>query len=116
MAFFLIGILSTAALVFVAFPLINSKKYQYYLDDMAGLQEHKRLRYLHSQKELVYDNIRDLEQEYQMGKLSDDDFAKLREGLLLEAQQVVTDIDSAEVKQDIEDLIEKEVESHRKTR
>ena len=116
MAFFLMGILSTAALVFVAYPLINTKKYMYYLDDMAGLREHKQLRYLHSQKELVYDNIKDLEQEHQMGKLTDGDFAKLREGLLLEAESVVTDIDGAEVKKDIEDLIEKEVESHRKTK
>lgn len=115
MSFFLMGILSTVALVFVAYPLINSRKYLYYLDDMAGLSEHKKLHYLHSKKELVYDNIRDLEQEYKMGKLSDQDFARLREDLLLEAGEVVKDIDKAEVKKDIEDLIEREVASHRKS-
>jgi hypothetical protein len=49
-----------------------------------------------------------------MGKLAEPDFKRLRAGLLLEAEQVVLEIDDTKVKRDIEDLIEKDVHSHRK--
>ena len=114
-ALLLIGVVSTAALVFVAYPLINPKRHLYYLEEMLGLDEEKKLAYLQSKKQLVYDNIKDLEFEHQMGKLTKSDFERLREGLIGEAEDVTKEIDNAEVKRDIESLIEDEVRSRRKT-
>jgi hypothetical protein len=109
-----IALLAVFALVFVAYPLINPRKYVYYFEEMLTGGTQKKLNYLHSKKSLVYDNIRDLELEYEMGKLAEPDFKRLRAGLLLEAEQVVLEIDDTKVKRDIEDLIEKDVHSHRK--
>ena len=108
------GILSTAALIFVAYPLINPNRHLYFLEDMLGLGDQKKLNYLYSQRALVYENIKDLEMEHDMGKLSEADFKRLREGLMLEAQAIVKAIDDAKVKREIDDLIEKDVSTHRK--
>jgi len=111
-----IGILATLALVFVAFPLVTPRRHLYYLEDMLGLGEQRKLNYLYSQRNLVYDNIKDLKLEFEMGKLSEADFARLRDGLLGEAQDIVRQIDEAKVKQEIEDLIERDVQAHRRVK
>ena len=115
MTILLISLLGALALAFVAQPLFNPRRHVYYFDELlGGGATQKRLTYLQSKKALVYDNIKDLEMEYEMGKLSKTDFERLRAGLLLEAEQVIRDIDDAQVKRDIEELIEKDVRSHRK--
>ena len=111
-----VGILATLALVFVAFPLVTSRRHLYYLDDMLGLGEQKKLNYLYAQRDLSYENIKDLEQEFEMGKLSEADFTRLRDGLFAEAQVIVRQIDEAHVKREIEDLIERDVRAHRKVK
>jgi len=115
MELLLIGIFSAAALAFVAYPLVNSRRYMYYLEDTLGLNEAKKLNYLRSQKNLVFDNIKDLDFEHQMGKLSEADYNRLRDGLMGEAEGVVAEIDKAEIKRDIEVLIEDDVSSRRRT-
>lgn len=114
MTIFAIGLLATAALVFVAYPLVNPKRYVYYFEELLGGGKQKKLNYLRQKKALVYDNIRDLEQEHAMGKLSPEDYTRLRASLMVEAESVVKEIDEAEVRQDIEELIERDVRSHRK--
>lgn len=115
MTILIVSILGLAALAFVAQPLFNPRRYVYYFDELlGGGKTQKQLTYLQSRKALVYDNIKDLEMEYQMGKLAQADFERLRAGLLLEAEQVVKQIDEAQVKRDIDELIEKDVRSHRK--
>jgi hypothetical protein len=115
MTIIVISILALLALAFIAQPLFNSRRYVYYFDELlGGGRTQKQLNYLQSKKALVYDNIKDLELEHQMGKLSDADFDRLRAGLMLEAEQVVKEIDEAQVKRDIEELIEKDARSHRK--
>lgn len=116
MAFLAIGILSTLALVFVAYPLVSARRHVYYLNDLLGTSEEKKLNYLYGQKNLVFDNIKDLEMEHQMGKLSETDYTRLRAGLMNEAERVVKEIDKAEVKREIEDLIEGEVRSRRRVK
>jgi hypothetical protein len=49
-----------------------------------------------------------------MGKLAEADFNRLRDGLLLEAEAAVKEIDEAQVRRDIEDTIEDDVRKHRK--
>jgi hypothetical protein len=110
----LIGILSAAALAFVAYPLVSPKKHLYYLDDMLGAGDQKKLAYLYSRRSVVYDNIRDLDNEFQMGKLSSDDHQRLRDGLMVEAAEVMRAIDEAHLRREIEDMIEHDARSRRR--
>lgn len=114
MAYFLLGILSVASVLFVAYPLYSPKKYLLYIEDIFDIGECKRLSYLHSKKESIYANIKDLEFEYQMGKLSEEDFIALREGYMAEAAAVLRSIEELKIKTEIEELIESEVRSRRK--
>jgi hypothetical protein len=109
-----IGIFATMALVLVVYPLINPKKYVYYLDDLLGSSTEKKISYLQQKKALAYDNIKDLDFEQQMGKLADEDYSRLRNGLMDEAENIVKEIDSAKIKKDVDDVIEREVLNNRK--
>ena len=109
-----IGIFATLALIAVVYPLINPRKFVYYLDDLLGSSSEKRISYLQQKKALVYDNIKDLDFEQEMGKLADGDYNRLRGGLMDEAENIVRDIDNAKIKKDVDDLIEQEVRNKRK--
>lgn len=109
-----VGIFATLALIFVVYPVINPSKYRYYLDDLLGTSEEKKISHLQQQKALVYDNIKDLEFEHDMGKLSQSDYDRLRAGLLDEAETVVNDLDRARVKREIDELIERDIQDKRR--
>ncbi len=114
MELIVVGILSTLALAYVAYPLMSSNRDMYYLEDALASGDQKTLFHLRSKKNLVYDNIRDLDNEFDLGKLSVEDHQKLRNGLLAEAAELTSEIDAAEVRRDIEQLIEAEVKARRK--
>jgi cytochrome c-type biogenesis protein CcmE len=114
MELLLIGVFSAAALAFVAYPLVSSKRHLYYLDDMLGAGDQKKLAYLYSRRNVVYDNLRDLDNEFQMGKLSAADHQRLRDGLMAEAGEIVREIDAAHVRREVEDAIERDVHARRK--
>jgi hypothetical protein len=114
MELFVIGLVCAAALAFVAYPLVTPKRYLYYLDDMLGLGEQKKLAYLYSRRSTVYDNLRDLDGEFQMGKLSQSDYDRLRSGLMAEAATVVQEIDEAHLRREVEDMIEGDARARRK--
>ena len=98
----------------LAWPLVTPKRHLYYLENMLGLGDQKKLNYLYSKRALVYDNIKDLEQEFEMGKLSEEDFQRLRNDLFAEAEAVVREIDEAHLRREIDELIEKEAAQHRR--
>jgi len=52
------------------------------------------LKRLLRKKERVYENIKDLEFEHKMGKLSEDDYERLREEYSQEAYQIMREIES----------------------
>ncbi|MGA7157693.1 MAG: hypothetical protein WBY53_12635 [Acidobacteriaceae bacterium] len=56
--------------------------------------EKTRLDYLRERKEVVYDNLRDLNFEYRAGKYPEDDYARQRESLEQEAAKVVNEMES----------------------
>jgi hypothetical protein len=56
--------------------------------------EKTRLDYLQERKEVVYDNLRDLNFEFRAGKYPEDDYARQREGLEQEAAKVVTEMET----------------------
>lgn len=56
-------------------------------------REKTRLDYLQERKEVIYDNLRDLNFEYRAGKFPDEDFERQRESLEAEAAQVMAEMD-----------------------
>lgn len=60
---------------------------------LTPIREKTRLDYLRERKEVIYDNLRDLNFEYRAGKFPDDDYARQREALEHEAATVLAEID-----------------------
>lgn len=56
-------------------------------------QEKTRVSFLLERKEVVYENLRDLNFEYKAGKLSDQDFQTMRTAMEEEAAAVLAEID-----------------------
>jgi hypothetical protein len=56
--------------------------------------EKTRLDYLRERKEVIYDNLRDLNFEYRAGKFPEEDYATQREALESEAAQVIAEMES----------------------
>lgn len=56
--------------------------------------EKTRLDYLRERKDQVYENLRDLNFEFRAGKYPEDDYARQRESLEVEAAKVVSEMDS----------------------
>jgi hypothetical protein len=59
-------------------------------------EEKTRLMFLQERKEVVYENLRDLNFEYKAGKLSDQDFQTMRAAMEEEAAAVLAEIDQLE--------------------
>ena len=55
-----------------------------------------RLAYLRERKEVVYENLRDLNFEFKAGKLPANDFASLRDSMEHEATTLLTEIEELE--------------------
>jgi len=55
-------------------------------------EEKTRLAYLRERKEVVYDNMRDLNFEHRAGKLSDVDYESLKAGMEDEAAAILSEI------------------------
>ncbi len=58
--------------------------------------EKTRLLYLYERKEVVYDNLRDLNFEYKAGKFPDAEYLRMRTQLEEEAARVLAEIDGLE--------------------
>ena len=56
--------------------------------------EKTRLDYLRERKEVIYDNLRDLNFEYRAGKFPEDDYGKQRDALETEAAYVLAEMES----------------------
>lgn len=60
---------------------------------LVPVREKDRLDYLRERKDVIYDNLRDLNFEYRAGKFPEDDYARQRESLEHEAAEVLAEID-----------------------
>lgn len=58
--------------------------------------EKTRLAYLYERKEVVYDNLRDLNFEHKSGKFSEADFETMRGAMEAEAARILAEIDNLE--------------------
>jgi hypothetical protein len=61
---------------------------------LAAVTEKTRLDYLRERKEVIYENLRDLNFEYKAGKYPEADYASQRDALESEAATVLTEIDA----------------------
>lgn len=91
--------------VYVLIPLFKEPKGS--LETV--LLEETELDRLLNRKAVVYSNIKDLEFEYKLGRLSDADFKRLETGYKEEAALILHKLDELGTEQDVDALIEKEV-------
>jgi hypothetical protein len=72
----------------------------YYVFFMGGPVEHvsakTRLAYLHERKEVIYENLRDLNFEYKADKFPESDYLQMRSALEDEAAAVLAEIERLE--------------------
>jgi hypothetical protein len=61
---------------------------------LAAEVEKTRLDYLRERKEVIYDNLRDLNFEYRAGKYPEEDFTAQRSALEAEAATVLAEMDA----------------------
>lgn len=84
-------LISLAAAFYVFRPLLSTANSPFLVDvdsRSAGLKRLLR------RKETIYENIKDLDFEYKMGKLSDEDYQRLHQDYLREAYGVVSRIEA----------------------
>jgi ribosomal protein L32 len=62
-----------------------------------------------SRKAAVYSNLKDLEFEYKMGRLSDSDFRQLQAGYKNEAAGILQNLDQLNASENLDDAIEKDI-------
>jgi hypothetical protein len=71
--------------------------YVFYMEEEIPASEEKtRLVYLYERKEVIYENLRDLNFEYKAGKFPDGDFQAMRSTLEAEAAHVLAEIEQLE--------------------
>lgn len=80
------SVFAVALFIFVFFPTHESEK----------AVEKTRLAYLHERKDVVYENLRDLNFEHKSGKFSEADFETMRSGMEAEAARILAEIDRLE--------------------
>ena len=79
-----------------------------------AVDEEPREDRLSSQRATIYDSIRDLDFEYAMGKLTDDDYGEIRAALVRDAAVVLEEIDLRDRDVKLDDWIEAAVRERRK--
>ncbi|HEX4310275.1 MAG TPA: hypothetical protein VHZ25_09625 [Acidobacteriaceae bacterium] len=83
---FACGLLLIGAFLYVFWPERN----------VEAQHQKTRLEYLRERREVVYDNLRDLNFEYRSGKYPEEDYASQRAMLENEAAETVAEIDLLE--------------------
>ena len=80
------SLFAMALLIFVFFPS----------QDREEAVEKTRLAYLYERKDVVYENLRDLNFEHKSGKFSEADFETMRNGMEAEAARILAEIEKLE--------------------
>ena len=110
MLYLFCGLLGGAILAAICTPLFRKETTL-----ESAIIEETQWDLLQRKKEVILGNIQDLEFEYKCGKLSEDDYQKIRAEMNAEAAQVFQQVESLESSADLDALIRREI-SARKTR
>ncbi|MBI4319624.1 MAG: zinc ribbon domain-containing protein [Chloroflexi bacterium] len=102
----IVGILALIAMGLVAYPLFQVKEE---VDDVDGQEEDAELEDVLLRREGVYSAIKELDQDYQMGNLSEQDYRELRDSYKLKAAMVLKQIDEMVpvVQHDVEEPVDR---------
>ena len=114
MEYVAIVLVAVALIAFIARPLFGRQRKLYHIEDAFEFRDTNQLNYLALKKGRIEENMRELEFEYQMGKLSSEDYSALRNGYASEAEEVDKAMDKFKTREEIGDLIESEVRSRRR--
>jgi hypothetical protein len=104
MIYLFCGILSGTILTAICLPLFRKEET---LD--SAIIEETEWDLLQRKKEVVLGNIQDLDFEYKCGKLSEDDYRKIRSEMNAEAAVVFQEIENIESASDLDALIRREI-------
>ena len=109
MIYLVCALLSSAVIAAVCMPLFRK-------DDSleSAIIEETEWDLLQRKKEIVLGNIQDLDFEYKCGKLSSEDYQKIRAEMAAEAAAVLEEIDNIESSQDLDALIRREISARSK--
>src|SRR6185295_15930164 len=109
MLYFFCAILSGAVLAAICRPLFRK-------DDAveSAIIEETEWDLLQRKKEVVLSNIQDLDFEYKCGKLSEEDYKKIRAEMGGEAARVFQQIEHIESEADLDALIRREISARTK--
>ncbi len=91
--------------VYVLTPLFKEPKGNLEVELLAETELDRLL----NRKAIVYSNIKDLEFEYKMGRLSDADFNRLEAGYKNEAAIILRNLDQLGAEKNIDENIEKDI-------
>jgi hypothetical protein len=80
------GIFAAATLIFIFMPS----------HDTSAALDKTRLAYLYERKEVVYENLRDLNFEFKAGKFAQADYESMRQGMEAEAARLLAEIEKLE--------------------
>ncbi len=87
--FVLAGVLVTAgSLLYIFYPLLSGAHWN------LGWESASPVKLLLQRKQTIYENIKDLDFEYKMGKLAEEDYLKLREDFSRDAAEVLRQMDA----------------------
>ena len=108
MIYLFCGILSGTILATICLPLFRKE------DTLeSAIIEETEWDLLQRKKEIVLGNIQDLDFEYKCGKLSEEDYQKIRGEMSAEAAKVFQDIDDIESSADLDALIRREISARK---
>ncbi|PYS40631.1 MAG: hypothetical protein DMG14_09895 [Acidobacteria bacterium] len=108
MLYLLCGILGGAVLGAVCIPLFKREETL-----ESAIIEETQWDLLQRKKEVVLGNIQDLDFEYKCGKLSDEDYHKIRSEMSVEAASVFQEIENIEADADLDALIRREINARK---
>jgi hypothetical protein len=114
MEYVIFSLLVIAGIALVLRPLVGRGKYRFEPEDTFALGDMRQLNYLNAEKTAILENIKELDFEHEMGKLSEEDYSRLRNDYLRETQEVVAAIDRLKIQEEIEELIESDVRNRRR--
>ncbi len=108
MVYLLCGLIGSAVIAAVVSPLFRKEN-----SLESTIIEETEWDLLQRKKEVVLGNIQDLDFEYKSGKLSAEDYNKVRAEMTGEAGAVLRQIDHIEKSQDLDALIRREISARR---
>jgi hypothetical protein len=109
---FLAGVVLTMlAAIYVIMPLFKEPKGNLEAELLAETELDRLL----NRKAIIYSNLKDLEFEFKMGRLADEDFRRLESGFKAEAAEILQKLDRLGIEENLDDGIEQAIAARKTT-